>query len=211
MAFRDNLRMYRERAGLTSKELADRLGISYNTYLNYENLSSEPRYEVLCRIARILSTSPNELLGYNPDHPDKLKETVSLLKKDGGVSFENHPDKLKEAITFLKEGGVKFGMESPLIALYVDSSFLPSFFPKEIKRVLKNTPVAFPPEKILEIYDRIEYALKKKEKDLLPQIIKEVLRDIIAEDFMDSLYESGALKNEIPEELKRKNHTPKKE
>lgn len=63
MAFKENLRYYREKAGLTAKELASKLGISYTTYLNYENIASEPRYSMLLKICHILGKSPNDLLG----------------------------------------------------------------------------------------------------------------------------------------------------
>lgn len=64
MPFKENLRHYRQKAGLTSKEMASRLGITSTTYWNYENLASEPKYAMLLEICRILGCSPNDLLGY---------------------------------------------------------------------------------------------------------------------------------------------------
>lgn len=63
MSFAENLRKYRERAGYSSKELADIIKIKYTTYLNYENAGSEPRYEILMKIADILNVSIDDLLG----------------------------------------------------------------------------------------------------------------------------------------------------
>lgn len=63
MSFAENLRKYRERAGYSSKELADIIKIKYTTYLNYENAGSEPRYEILMKIADVLNVSIDDLLG----------------------------------------------------------------------------------------------------------------------------------------------------
>lgn len=83
MAFKDNLRKYRERAGLSSKELSKKLGISYTTYLNYENQSSEPRYDKLCEISHILHTSPNELLNYKSEPIDEITKIIHELSNMG--------------------------------------------------------------------------------------------------------------------------------
>lgn len=89
MSFAENLRKYRERAGYSSKELANIIKIKYTTYLNYENAGSEPRYEILMKIADILNVSIDDLLGrtltidkvlftldslgFNPIYVDRIK------------------------------------------------------------------------------------------------------------------------------------------
>ena len=66
MDFKNNLRTIREKNDLTAKQLVDMLGISYSTYMNYENRGKEPKYEMLRKIASALGCTPNDLLGFSP-------------------------------------------------------------------------------------------------------------------------------------------------
>lgn len=61
--FHTNLRRMRENAGYTQKEFADMLSIRVTTYRNYENTLREPSYDILIKIAEILGTSTDVLLG----------------------------------------------------------------------------------------------------------------------------------------------------
>lgn len=89
-AFSINLRSYREQLGLKSKEFADILGISYSTYLSYENSYREPKYDTLIKIAKALNITTDELLGYTPnaDKLTKLKQELASL----GFSVSEHED-----------------------------------------------------------------------------------------------------------------------
>ena len=60
MSFHENLRYYREKAGYTTKELANLLNISANTYAGYEIREREPKYQMLCKIADLLNISTDE-------------------------------------------------------------------------------------------------------------------------------------------------------
>lgn len=64
--FSKNLKNERILNGLTQKEMANKLGISYRTYQNYELTSEnnrEPDLKTLCKISEILSVSVDYLLG----------------------------------------------------------------------------------------------------------------------------------------------------
>lgn len=61
--FHTNLRRMREDAGYSQKEFADMLSIRVTTYRNYENTLREPSYDILIKIAEILGTSTDVLLG----------------------------------------------------------------------------------------------------------------------------------------------------
>ena len=92
MQFSKNLRKYRENIGYSAKELAELIGIKYTTYLNYENMGSEPKYEILCKLANALNVSTDELIGIENIN-DKLKgvdatETAIALFKAGGYSLD---------------------------------------------------------------------------------------------------------------------------
>lgn len=101
MNFSIKLRLYREIAGYSAKELADLVGIKYTTYLNYENAGTEPRYEILRKLADTLHVSVDELIGAE-NTEDKLQRYYRRLRQlgftvipaknpdsNGSVFFEN--------------------------------------------------------------------------------------------------------------------------
>ena len=60
------LKLYRERAGLTQKEMATVLGVPLRTYQNYEHNIRVPSLEVLYEVASTCGASLDELVGYMP-------------------------------------------------------------------------------------------------------------------------------------------------
>ena len=66
MNFRENLIHFRKAKYPSARKFAQALGIPYNTYLSYENPAkpTEPRYEMLIKIAALLDVTTDELLGY---------------------------------------------------------------------------------------------------------------------------------------------------
>lgn len=60
------LKLFRERAGITQKEMAAVLGIPLRTYQNYEHNVRAPSLEVLCKFASTCGASLDELVGYAP-------------------------------------------------------------------------------------------------------------------------------------------------
>lgn len=64
MEFKDILKSYRLESGMTKAEFGKKLGIkSYSTYNNYEVGSSEPKIDMLIKIADVLNVSLDDLLG----------------------------------------------------------------------------------------------------------------------------------------------------
>lgn len=55
------IKILRERAGLTQEELAQRLGVTPSAVGNYEREFSHPKEEILYRMFDVLSCEPNEL------------------------------------------------------------------------------------------------------------------------------------------------------
>ena len=78
MTFQENLRHYRGKAGYTAKEFAAKLGLKYSTYAAYENQGSEPKYDMLCKIADTLNTSTDDLLGR--EDGDSYEYCKNLIK-----------------------------------------------------------------------------------------------------------------------------------
>lgn len=89
MSFQENLRKYRERAGYSqAKEFAEKISVPYQTYLNYENKGTEPKYATLCKIAEVLGVSTDELLGYSLDEFERCK----ALLPAGHFAFERNEE-----------------------------------------------------------------------------------------------------------------------
>lgn len=62
--FSNNLKRIRKINGYTAKQLAKKLGMPYTTYVNYENQDCEPNFSNLIRIANMLHTTTDTLLGH---------------------------------------------------------------------------------------------------------------------------------------------------
>lgn len=60
---KNNFKQIREDNGLTQKECADKFGLTLRAWQSYEQGVSEPKYEVLCRIADEFNASTDYLLG----------------------------------------------------------------------------------------------------------------------------------------------------
>ena len=82
MTFQENLRHYREKAGYAqAKDFAAAIGVKYSTYMAYENLGREPKYDTLRRIAEALNVSIDTLLGFSG--VDRFEEYRQLLERSG--------------------------------------------------------------------------------------------------------------------------------
>ena len=66
MDFKDKIRILRKEAGLTQKQAAEQIGVTYRTYQNYEAGASIPGGAALARIAEIFHISLDLLLGDIP-------------------------------------------------------------------------------------------------------------------------------------------------
>lgn len=63
MEFNEKIRMLRRNAGLTQRQVADAVGVTYRTYQNYEAGASKPSGGVVLRLAAALGVSTDTLLG----------------------------------------------------------------------------------------------------------------------------------------------------
>lgn len=62
----NNLRKRSIELGLTNNEVARRAGLHERRYANYAIGRREPNVATLVRLAEVLHSSPNELLGFGP-------------------------------------------------------------------------------------------------------------------------------------------------
>lgn len=60
---KNNIKQLREEMTLTQKECADKFGVTLRAWQTYEQGVSEPKYELLCKIADMFNVSLDYLLG----------------------------------------------------------------------------------------------------------------------------------------------------
>lgn len=81
---KNNFKLYRKKAKLTQKEMANKLNVSRQSYIKYESGETEPSFETLKQISLILNTSIDNLLNNpanqnNSDQFDKLVNDIKAL------------------------------------------------------------------------------------------------------------------------------------
>lgn len=94
--FNVNLQNARERQGLTQKEVAERIGVAKSTYSLYESGNREPNVQTIKKIADLLDTSADELLGI-----DDSQSTIAA-HFDGKEYTAEELEKIREFAAFVK-------------------------------------------------------------------------------------------------------------
>lgn len=84
----DNIKMYRKEIGLTQKELADKVNLSSQVISNIERNYSSVSAEDLANIAKVLSVTPNQLLGESDSKGKKYYELTEKEKGDIAIQAE---------------------------------------------------------------------------------------------------------------------------
>lgn len=94
--FNENLKVARERKGISQKELAENIGVAKSTYSLYESGNREPNVQTIKKIADVLNVSADELLGID-DEPQTIAAHF-----DGDEYTEEEIAKIKEFAAFVK-------------------------------------------------------------------------------------------------------------
>lgn len=76
--FGKNIKSARQRSELTIEELAERVGITERYLYRIENENKKPSYDVLYKLIRELSISPD--LIFYPEKPSKESEVENLIR-----------------------------------------------------------------------------------------------------------------------------------
>lgn len=106
MEFNEKLRLLRKNAGLTQRQVADAVGVTYRTYQNYEAGASSPSGDTASRLAAALGVSTDTLLSAAPasapEAPDRalralLAEMQALFA--GGTLREEDKKYVLDALT----------------------------------------------------------------------------------------------------------------
>ncbi len=108
---KNNIKAIREHKGMTQKDCADAFGVTLRAWQTYEQGVSEPKYEMLCRIADFYGVTTDYLLGREPAvnplaglnidvkavDSDKFIETYEKLPETAKQIFIDTMLKLSEA------------------------------------------------------------------------------------------------------------------
>ena len=94
--FNENLKIARERKGLSQKDIAEGIGVAKSTYSLYESGNREPNVQTIKKIADLLNVSADELLGiddepqtiaahfdgdeYTPEELDEIRAFAEFVK-----------------------------------------------------------------------------------------------------------------------------------
>lgn len=78
MEFKDRIRLLRRESGLTQREIAEQIGVTYRTYQNYEAGASVPQAAVLAKLSRLFGVSM-DMLGTG-------EETTSYAASDNELN-----------------------------------------------------------------------------------------------------------------------------
>jgi len=85
--FRINLKVAREKAGISQKQLADKIGVAQGTVGNWEAGIREPSLEVINKLATILNVHAAELISDDLT-PPKAKSSPAEAEDDD-ITFDN--------------------------------------------------------------------------------------------------------------------------
>lgn len=104
------IRAERVRQGYSQKEFAEKVGIAYSTYSNYENNNREPKYETLKKIAYALNVPVDKLwLTTTKEMTENDAENLitlagyNIYSMDDGCYCISNDDFTKEVILSEKE------------------------------------------------------------------------------------------------------------
>lgn len=106
--FASNLRKRAEELGISNAEAARRIGLGERRYGNYVTGRREPDLATLVRIAKILETTPNILLGVGAEI-DQTERTILRDRMNSAMSSMG--DDTLKLITVQAEALIKAGVK----------------------------------------------------------------------------------------------------
>jgi transcriptional regulator with XRE-family HTH domain len=75
MDFGKSFKFYRQKAGLTQKEAAEKIGVKDYQLANYETNRSQPSLDILKKMSKVYLVSIDKMLGNNLSANKRVKET----------------------------------------------------------------------------------------------------------------------------------------
>lgn len=99
MSFAENVRMLRISAGMSQKELAEKIGMKLQAYNHYEKGKAEPRVKRLSDIAMALNTDVNTLIGFKNENAKESATRMQIRLLDALIeAISAKRDELKNEI-----------------------------------------------------------------------------------------------------------------
>ena len=95
MSIGENIKNLRKKAGITQQELADRIGIPFQSISQWECGKRNPKYITVIRIAEALECNPNEIffpVRTNADKVRAMSDEEMAVWLDDGCPEEMHDD-----------------------------------------------------------------------------------------------------------------------
>ena len=93
---KNNIKVAREQKGLTQQECVDIFGVKLRAWQTYEQGVSEPKYELLCKIADTFGVTTDYLLG-REEQPNPLALLNNKVDDDKFIElYSTLPDYAKE-------------------------------------------------------------------------------------------------------------------
>ena len=80
MGIGEKIKEYRIKAGLTQKDLADKLFVTYQAVSKWENDETEPSFEILKEMCKILNCTTDDLFGIEKQEEEKMEEAPKVEK-----------------------------------------------------------------------------------------------------------------------------------
>lgn len=121
---KNNIKNVREQKNMTQKECADAFGVTLRAWQTYEQGVSEPKYEMLCKIADYFCVSVDYLLNREPETDPLKMFNISAQAVDSDKFIEEYeklPELAKQIFidTMLKlsEAATKREKEDRLISI----------------------------------------------------------------------------------------------
>ena len=104
MEFSERLKNLRKQAHLTQVDVAEKLGISQQAYASWERGIKKPTQENLVKIAQVLNTSVDYLVGNSDNYEAELGNIELLFRMNSkGMTDEEKEIFKKELIEFMEE------------------------------------------------------------------------------------------------------------
>lgn len=143
----NNLKQIRDGLNISTKQLAEKIGISEDTYTSWENGEEIPSYNMLAKIAGMLNLSVDYILGNNKVEATLCQEILNkLLEKN--ISIDELAEKLNYNVsdleTILQTNDIKIFdiFEDIARLLSIDTSQALLSVVHAITPNLKNKPVS---------------------------------------------------------------------
>ncbi len=130
MTIGERLRALRKEAGLTQKELGERLGVSASMIGQYETNLRKPKFETLEKIAAVLNVSISEFLDLSNISPS-LNAALPLIETLEGI--QNKPPDSSGTIYLSTDERNQMKELSKLIAQLPEELESSSFFQKMVE------------------------------------------------------------------------------